>query len=224
MGHLSKLKFQRFWQFARTFFIRGRKMYTIDWAKNFNGFSDESPMSLQDFILFYDEHIANRYFTYSTTSKKMPYFVIETRPNQIPHLMGLQYWNNIDVKQPGKQYDRLISGKWDIPFLQAADEGSFRDHGWRIEFLGHLYNLLYHHKCTVKLINQTTFSVFKRRRINMVFQKDDSKLVYFLELREKGENTFVPTSLTNYRKGSNALRFKSDPLHISDVLVERNKR
>ncbi len=60
--------------------------------------------------------------------------------------------------------------------------------------------------------------------INMVFQKGDSKLVYFLELRENGENIFVPTSLTNYRKGSNALSFKSNPLHITDVLIERNRQ
>src|SRR5699024_8666246 len=104
------------------FFIRGKNMYTIEWAKNFNGFSKEAPMNLQEFIMFYDEHIANRSFTYSTTSKKMPYFIIETRQNQIPHLMGLQYWNNIDVKQPGKQYERLLNGEWDIPFLKSADE------------------------------------------------------------------------------------------------------
>jgi hypothetical protein len=109
-------------------------MYTIDWAKNFQGFSKEEPMDLKNFILFYDEHIAERYFTYSTTSKKIPHFVIETSQNQIPHLMGLQYWHNIDVRQANKQYDRLISGEWDLSFLQAADNGSFKEYRWRIEF------------------------------------------------------------------------------------------
>ncbi len=199
-------------------------MYPIDWAKKFQGFSKDNPMNLKKFILFYDEHIANRYFTYTTTSKKVPYFVIETKQNQIPHLMGLQYWNNIDVKQADKQYDRLISGEWDIPFLEAADKGSFKEHRWRIEFLGYLYKLLYQHECRLKLINKTTHNVFNNRRIDMVFQREESKLVYFLELREKGKNVFVPTSLSNYRKNSNAWRFKSDPLYINDVLIERNKQ
>ncbi|GAE93128.1 hypothetical protein JCM21714_2168 [Gracilibacillus boraciitolerans JCM 21714] len=99
-------------------------MYTIQWATGFRGgFSKEEPMDLHKFTLFYDEHIAERYFTYSTTSKKIPYFVIETKRNQLPHLMGLQHWNNLDVKQPEKQYERLINGEWDIPFIAAADNG-----------------------------------------------------------------------------------------------------
>lgn len=198
-------------------------MYTIEWAKNFQGFPNEDPMDLHNFILFFDEHIAERYFTYTTDSKRMPNFVIEMKQNQIPHLMGLQHWNNIDVKQADKQYKKLISGEWDISFLKNADNGSFKEYGWRIEFLGHLYNFLYHHKCRIKLINKTTHSVFRNRRINMVFQKDGSKFVCFLELREKGENVFVPTSLTKYRIKSSALSFKSEPLTITDVLVEKIK-
>lgn len=196
-------------------------MYTIEWAKKFDGFSRKQPMILQDFILFYEKHLADRYFTYTTTSKMIPKFTIKTKQNQIPHLMGLQYWNNLEVRQPSKQYQRLINGQWNIPHLRAADEGSFKKHGWRIEFLGYLYKLLYHHKCSVKLIHQTIHSVFLRRRVHMVFEKRSLKLVYFLELREIKNRIFVPTSLTNYRRGSNALRFRSEPLTINSVKVEK---
>jgi hypothetical protein len=73
----------------------------------------------------------------------------------------------------------------------------------------------------VKLINKTTHNVFNRRRIDMVFQKADSKFTYFLELREKEKNIFVPTSITSYRKNSASLRFKSEPLHIDGIQVEK---
>lgn len=197
-------------------------MYTVEWAENFEGFSEKDPMDLKSFTLFYDEYISGRHFKYSTSSKKMPYFIIETKRNQMPHLMGLHKWNNIDVKQADKQYGKLISGEWDIAFLKNADNGSFKEHGWRMEFLGYLYSLLYQYQCKVKLINKAPNNVFNKRKIDMVFQKDGSKLIYFLELREKEENVFVPTSLTNYRKNSRALQFKSEPLNINNVQVERN--
>lgn len=195
-------------------------MYTSEWAKNFKEFADNQAMDLQKFILFYEKYLTNKTFTYSTSSKKMPLFEIITKPNQLPHLMGLQYWNNIAIKQPEKQYKQLITGKWDIPFLKSADKGAFKEHGWRIEFLPHLYNLFYYYQCTVKLINPTTHSVFQRRGMHMVFQKENSKLVYFLELREIKENTFVPASISRYHKNSNALRFKSDPLQITNVSIK----
>lgn len=198
-------------------------MYTIDWAKKFQGFSNESPLNLKEFMLFYEEHIAERQFTYLTTSKKMPYFIIETKRNQIPHLMGLQYWNNIHVKQADKQYEKLISGEWDIPFLKQADNGSFREHGWRMDFSGYLYSLLYQYNCNVKLINSRPRNAFNQRGTDLVFQKDGSKYIYFLELRKIKENTFVPISLTNYRKNSNSLMFKSEPLNINNVEIKRIK-
>ncbi|MFD1174513.1 PBECR4 domain-containing protein [Oceanobacillus picturae] len=200
-------------------------MYSIDWAKNFQGFSKDYPMNLQKFTQFYDEHISDRYFTYETTSKKQPFFVIETRKNQLPHLMGLQHWNNINVTQPEKQYNNLINGQWDISFISKADNQAYKKHSGRIEFLPNLYNFLYHYQCSVRLVNREATPMFKRRKIDMILQKDGEKWVYILELRSKGPQeptTYIPATLTEHRKKSNSLRFKSEPLEIKDVLVEKN--
>lgn len=197
-------------------------MYTVDWALNFNGFSTNEPMNLHSFALFYDKYIADKSFTYTTSSKLLPYFVVETKGNQLPHLMGLQKWNNIYIKQPDKQYEQLLRGEWDIPFLQKSDEGTYNEYRERIEFLPNLYRFLYKFDCRIKLVNKDMPSPFKRRGINMIFQKDEKKLVYVLELREKAPSIFVPTSVTVHRKNARSLVAKFSPLEITDVLVESN--
>lgn len=198
-------------------------MYTTQWALNFNGFTNTNPMDLHQFVLFFEEHIANRMFHYITHNKELPSFSIDSRSDQLPHLMGLQKWNNIHVKQASKQYELLFNGEWDIPFLAKADNGAFKENQSRIESMPYLYSMLYKCECEIKSIHPVMDSPFKRRKINMIFQKQSSKFAHILELREKklaGENrVFVPTSFTVYPKKAKVLIGKHTKLNIELVNI-----
>jgi len=199
-------------------------MYTIEWVSDFQGFSKDEKMDLHKFVLFYDQYIAEKLYIYTTTSPMLPSFIVEARQSQLPHLMGLQYWNNLPVKQASKQYESMLDGDWDMNYLEAADRGSYLDHRSRIEFLPHLYNLLYRYDCQIKLISHTVPSPFKNRKIDMIFQKDGSKLTYALELREKvkkGDKTgiFVLTSVSIHNKNK-PLRGKFLKLNITNVEIK----
>lgn len=194
-------------------------MYTIKWASEFKGFSKDDPMDLQQFVIFFNNNIAERHFTYTTSNKELPSFVVETRINQLPHLIGLQKWSNLPVTQANKQCKYLSSGEWDLPFLEKADFGIYQEYKSRIEFLPHTYNLLYNCECFIKLVHPVMDSPFKRRNINMLFQKDGSKLVFILEMREKSKGVFVPTSASTYNKNSHALRGKHTPVHVKSVSI-----
>jgi hypothetical protein len=194
-------------------------MYDINWAVNFSGFLSDERMDIQKFALFYDAHIGGRNFIYHTDSPKLPSFIIESEGNQLPHLMGLQHWNSLSTKQPSTQYELLKNGEWDLEFLKAADKGAWDTYQARVEFLPHLYNLLYKGDCTVKLVHKDMPSPFRNRKIDMIFQKEGSKLVYVLELREK-RGVYVPASLTTYNRNAQAIKDKHDKLNIIKVTVE----
>lgn len=198
-------------------------MYTVEWALEFEGFSKEESMDLHKFVLFYDEHIAEKNFIYTTTSAAIPSFMIEARKNQLPHLIGLQHWKNLPVKQPGKQYEFLFNGEWGIPFLEKADAGAYEEYRARIEFLPNMYKFLYKCECQVKLVHPTMPSPFKNRRIDMIFQKAGGKLVYVLELREKRDTkVFVLASITVHNKNAQALKSKFLPVNVISVEVNDN--
>lgn len=221
------LKFQRVLASRQgPFYLGELTMYTVEWAKNFDGFQKGEYIDLKRFTHFYEEHITERFYAFETDSKQMPYFVIESRFSQLPHLMGLQYWNNIDVKQAEKQYKKLKTGEWTIEFLKKSDPGAFKQNYPRIEFTPHLYQLLYFGECRVRLLNPNIQTPFSNRKIDMLFERDKGNLIFFLELREKNPknqpNVFVPTSITFYRKNSSVLRrINSLTLRINDILVEK---
>ncbi|PFB94063.1 hypothetical protein CN296_24215 [Bacillus cereus] len=200
-------------------------MYTTQWASNFSGFTNSAPMDLHKFVLFFEEHIANRIFHYTTDNAAIPSFIIDSRAEQLPHLMGLQYWNNIHVKQGSKQYELLISGKWDMSFLSKADNGAFKEFKERIESMPYLYNMLYKCDCEIKQIHPVMDSPFKRRRINMIFQKQSSKLAHILELREKNtsgkDRIYVPTSFSVYPKKAKALVGKHTKLNTKLIRISQ---
>ncbi len=72
----------------------------------------------------------------------------------------------------------------DTPFLEDAERGSYERFKGRIHFLPHIYNLLYHYDCEIKLVNQAMDNAFKRRKIDMIFKRKEEKYVYLLELIE----------------------------------------
>jgi len=193
-------------------------MYTTEWASSFNGFKKDKTLDLHKFARFFDEHIANRMFHYTTEDKELSSFIVDCRSDQLPHLMGLQHWNNLHVKQSSKQYECLIKGLWDMPFLCKADNGAFKTYKSRIESIPYIYSMLYECHCEIKRVHQVIDSPFKRRRIDLIFQRANSKLVNILELREKivsGEDkVFVPTSFSVYNRNSKALIGKHTKLKI----------
>jgi len=196
-------------------------MYTVEWAAEFNGFSKDNPMDLQKFTHFYDEHIAPYRFEYLTTNKVVPSFIIESEGSQLPHLIGLQKWRNLSTSQASIQYDYLLTGEWDLEYLQSADRGSWLENRDRMEFTPQLYNLLYRCECSVKLVHPGMESPFKRRRIDMFFQKEHQKLVFALELRDiLGNGVYKPVSITKHNKSSHALKGKHFPLTITDIIVK----
>lgn len=197
-------------------------MYTIEWAKNFSGFAKDEQLDMQQFVAFYEEYITNRMYFYETDNKMIPSFIIDSRPDQLPHLLGLQHWNNLSVKRASKQYEFLSSGEWDMSFLAKADMGSFKEHKSRIESMPYLYTMLHECKCEIKQIHTAMNSPFKNRKINMIFQENSSKLAHILELREKKvsddeRRIFIPTSFSVYPKKSNALAGKHLKLNIKSV-------
>lgn len=195
-------------------------MYTIAWVNSFVEFTKENPIDLQKFALFYEKYMANRHFEYLTENSNIPVFTIESMGNQLPHLMGLQHWNNLPTKQASIQYDYMKNGEWNLSFLQKADEGAWQTYRERIEFTPHLYNLLYSFDCTVKLIHPVMPSPFKNRRIDMVFQKERGKFVFVLELRETEiAGIYRPVSLTTHRKNDRSLHGKHLRIKITSVNV-----
>lgn len=195
-------------------------MYTVEWATEFKGFTKENPIDLQAFAQFYEQNIANRHFEYHTRNANLPSFIIESQGSQLPHLMGLQKWNNLSTRQASIQYNHLLKGEWSLDFLQKADIGAWQENRERMEFTPHLYNLLYTYDCTVKLVHPDLPSPFKNRRIDMIFQKDHGKLVFVLELREiSDKGIYRPTSLTTHTKNDRSLRGKHYPLTIVSVNV-----
>ncbi len=200
-------------------------MYTTEWASNFEGFTKDNPMDLHNFVLFFDEYIADRTFHYVTRDKQLPSFIVDFRADQLPHLMGLQKWNNLHVKQSSKQYELLYNGEWDIPFLAKADKGAYKEYRGRIESMPYLYSMLYNGDCEIKQIHPVMNSPFKRRNINMIFQKPSAKLAHILELREKNvsgdDRVFVPTSFSIYNRKSNALVGKHNKINIESINIKK---
>ena len=177
-------------------------------------------MDLHLFAQFYEEHIANQRFEYHTTNQQLPVFAIEARGSQLPHLMGLQKWNNLPTSQAVLQYDAMLNGTWNVSLLQKADMRAWKEYRYRIEFMPYLYTLLYTYECTIKLIHPVMPSSFKNRRIDMIFQKEHAKLIYALELRDVRNNgIYIPVSLTTHTQNSRALQGKHYSLTITRVDV-----
>lgn len=194
-------------------------MYTIEWCDRFTGFRKIEDLDLHHFVLFFEEHLANRLFIYKTSHPLHSSFSIEVRGNQLPHLMGLQRWNHLEVKQPDKQYQKLLSGEWDLPTLSKVDQHAFNEQKERIGFLPYLYQLLYKGECDIKMIKPKTNPGFDRRRVNMVFWRNGSKLVYLLELREKENEptVYIPVSITVHRPRSQSLQASYIPLNVLSI-------
>ncbi|TCI50326.1 hypothetical protein EVJ24_14895 [Exiguobacterium sp. SH1S21] len=197
-------------------------MYTVDFFRNFTQFQDIEEMDLHQFILFFDREIVNRRYTYINSQGKIKSIKIEFRRDNFPHLIGLQYWNNLPTKQATKQYDFLLSGKWDFEYLKKADKKSFEEFKKRFELLPFFYQMFYEWKCEIKLTQKESNRGFKSRGVDMVFRKDNSDTSYLLELRQTGPDkfTYKPVSISDHILNSSSMQAKYLPLRITDVLIE----
>lgn len=147
---------------------------------------------------------------------------IEFRGENLPHLIGLQHWNNLPTNQASKQYRMLLDGTIDFDSLRTSDIRAFKKYKDRFKMLPFFYRFLYDYDCEIKLVERSSNADFKRRKVDMIFKREDSPDVYLLELRCKGEDkfTFVPSSITVHKFNSLTLRAKYLPLYIQEVIVD----
>lgn len=195
-------------------------MYTVDFFRNFTQFQDIEEMDLHQFILFFDREIANRRYTYITSHRKIKSIKIEFRRDNFPHLVGLQYWNNLPTTQATKQYEFLLSGEWDFESLKKADKKSFEEFKKRFELLPFFYQMFYEWRCEIKLTEKESNAGFKRRGVEMIFRRDNSETSYLLELRQTGKFTYKPTSISVHSLNSPTMHAKYLPLSIIEVQIE----
>lgn len=196
--------------------------YDIQWAVNFSGFSKSQPMDLRSFAKFFDEHLANRNYVYETDNIRIPKFTIRVELSQLPHLMGLQKWANLNYSQPNKQVAQMLNGDLNIELLKKSDKSSWNQFYRRIEGLPILYKMLFQYKCEIKIVNQVIKSGYTRRNIQMIFVDKFDKYDYVLELREAEPNTYVLTSFTFSPTGkSSDLKVYHHPIKIKSLTIER---
>lgn len=197
-------------------------MYTIETFKSPIKFKNIEDFDLHKFSLFFEEKIANRKYTYINSKGKVKSVIIEFRGENLPHLIGLQYWKNLSTNQPSKQYQLLLDGTLNIAQLKKSDSHSFKKYKIRMNLLPYFYSFFYGYDCEIKLVERTSNIDFNRRKVDMIFKRDDSPEVYLLELRLKGTNktTYVPSSITVHNMNSLKLKAKYLPLHIQNVKIE----
>lgn len=73
-------------------------MYTIEWATNFNGFSEEVPLDLSELVIFLKKYVGDRIYLYETSNVKFPRFIIDFNSSQLLHLLGIQHIKNLPIK------------------------------------------------------------------------------------------------------------------------------
>lgn len=197
-------------------------MYDIRWAELFEGFKDDEDLDIHKFACFFSDHIAGTGYIYGTEDKELPNFEIHIRNAQLPHLMGLQHWNNLPVTQAEKQMQKMLSGEWDLNFLKRTDERAWRKFRLRVSFLPFLYKMLNSadskEECRVRLVHPVQKSGFLRRNIQMIIQKDYANEVYVLELRRSSGQIYIPASLTAHRpQQTKDLKLKHKDLRITSI-------
>lgn len=175
-------------------------MYTIDWASHFSGFRDDESLELSELVIFLNQYVANRLYFYETSNINFPSFIIDFNSNQIMHLLGIQYINNLSVTQTSKQLDKFINREWTTEYISNADNKGFKKIKERIENFPYIFNMLNEYSCEIKLLSTTGKGGAKSRKINMIFQQINTNKICQLELRETGENEigkiYSPTSFT----------------------------
>lgn len=198
-------------------------MYTIEFFDTFTGLKKIDDLDLHEFVLFFEKEIANRKYSYSTTHRKVKKINIEIFGSQLPHLLGIHKSDNLPTKRPETLYKMLLDGEITIDYLKSSDSHNLDLYKDRILLLPFFYQLFHQYRCGIKLVGQTNGDMYHRRKINMVFEKDHSSSVYLLELREKqkGSFTYVPTSITVYRKGDSRLKTKCLPLQIVELSITK---
>lgn len=193
------------------------------WIDHFEQLLDNDQYTLQELFIFIQSCVANRIYYYSTNKASMPMMAIDFKDTQIPHLMGLQHFSNLPVKQTERQMEEILSGRWDFDTLQKADKVSFKKHSGRIHATKYLLSTIRYLKCEIKLVSPSQDSPLNRRRTDMIFKFDKSKTFFVLELRRITDTnfnkvavpTYTPTSLTEHKPNSSVLKAKSLPLKLN---------
>jgi len=206
----------------------GVAVYDLQWINNFSGFSKENPMNLKGFSKFFDEYVANRNYIYQTDNKQFPEITVRVELSQLPHLMGLQYFDNLPYRQAEKLMQSMLNEEITSDFLKRADKATWDTHRDRIEGTPLIYKMLNSYQ-SVKLVCKRPIagriSSYARRNMDLIFIDELGKYEYVLELREieKDTNIYALTSLTfdKKNKNNNLTKFPHTSLNIKNLLINR---
>lgn len=206
----------------------GVAVYDLQWINNFSGFSKENPMNLKGFSKFFDEYVANRNYIYQTDNKQFPEITVRVELSQLPHLMGLQHFDNLPYRQAEKLMQSMLNEEITTDFLKRADKATWDTHRDRIEGTPLIYKMLNSYQ-SVKLVCKRMIagrtSSYARRNMDLIFIDELGKYEYVLELREieKDTNIYALTSLTfdKKNKNNNLTEFPHTSLNIKNLLINR---
>lgn len=203
-------------------------MYDLQWINNFSGFTGENSMNLKCFSKFFDEYVANRNYVYQTDNKQFPKITVRVELSQLPHLMGLQYFDNLPYKQAEKLIQGMFNEDITIDSLKKADKANWDRWRDRIEGTALIYKMLNSYQC-VKLVCKRIIagrkSSYYKRSVDLIFIDLLGKYEYVLELREveKDTNVYALVSLTfeKINKNKNLTDYPHTLLNIEKLLVDR---
>jgi len=192
-------------------------MYTEDWALSFNGFPRNEEIDLQMFSVFFEEYIANRKYIYLDING-VARLKIVVEGTQLPHVLGLQYWNNLPSKSATSQYEEMKNGEIDLDLLKK-DEGAWQELRKRIEFIPYSYKMLtVVGNSDIRVVPALKTNAFRKRRMDIIFKIPTSKFIYVLEMR-KVEDYYVLTSSSIYNRNSPIFKEKYNLIPVSEISI-----
>lgn len=192
-------------------------MYTKEWALGFNGFPKNEEIDLKAFSNFFEECIANRKYIYLDKEDNALIKVV-VEGSQLPHVLGLQYWNNLPSKNPIVQYKELLLGTIDLELLKR-DARLWQDMRRRIEFIPFVYKMLtVVGNSDIRIVPAEKTNTFRKRGMEIIFKIPTSKYVYVLEMR-KVDDHYVLASSSVYNSNSPVFKAKFDIVPIKDITI-----
>jgi hypothetical protein len=192
-------------------------MYTVDWALEFNGFSKDEEIDLQLFSNFFEEYIANRKYIYLDVNE-VALLKIVVEGTQLPHVLGLQKWNNLPSTNATLQYEGMRNGEINLDLLKK-DNGAWQEFRKRIEFIPYSYKMLtVVGNSEIRVVPSEKSNTFRKRGIDIIFKIPSSKFIYVLEMRGV-EDYYVLTSSSIYNRNSSVFKAKYNFVPISKISV-----
>jgi hypothetical protein len=172
---------------------------------------------LQLFSNFFEEYIANRKYIYLDVNE-VALLKIVVEGTQLPHVLGLQKWNNLPSTNATLQYEGMRNGEINLDLLKK-DNGAWQEFRKRIEFIPYSYKMLtVVGNSEIRVVPSEKSNTFRKRGIDIIFKIPSSKFIYVLEMRGV-EDYYVLTSSSIYNRNSSVFKAKYNFVPISKISV-----